>query len=39
MHTESVERWMHDHTFGQDEKRSARSDDERMIDISPREIP
>ncbi len=23
MHTESVERWMHDHVFGQDEKRSA----------------
>lgn len=23
MHTESVERWVHDHTFGQDEKRSA----------------
>lgn len=23
MHTESIERWMHDHTFGQDEKRSA----------------
>jgi cation diffusion facilitator family transporter len=25
MHTESVERWVHDHTFGQDEKRSAES--------------
>jgi len=23
MHTESIERWVHDHTFGQDEKRSA----------------
>jgi cation diffusion facilitator family transporter len=23
MHTESIKRWMHDHTFGQDEKRSA----------------
>ncbi len=23
MHTESIERWMHDHTFGQDRKRSA----------------
>jgi cation diffusion facilitator family transporter len=23
MHTESVERWVHNHTFGQDEKRSA----------------
>jgi cation diffusion facilitator family transporter len=23
MHTESVERWVHDHTFGQDEKKSA----------------
>jgi cation diffusion facilitator family transporter len=23
MHTESIERWMHDHTFGQDEKKSA----------------
>ena len=23
MHTESVERWVHDHTFGQDERRSA----------------
>lgn len=23
MHTESVERWVHDHTFGQDKKRSA----------------
>ena len=23
MHTESVERWAHDHTFGQDEKKSA----------------
>jgi cation diffusion facilitator family transporter len=23
MHTESVERWIHDHTFGQDERRSA----------------
>lgn len=23
MHNESIERWMHDHTFGQDEKRSA----------------
>jgi len=23
MHTESVERWVHAHTFGQDEKKSA----------------
>jgi cation diffusion facilitator family transporter len=23
MHTESIERWVHDHTFGQDEKKSA----------------
>jgi len=23
MHTESIERWVHDHTFGQDEKRTA----------------
>lgn len=23
MHTESIERWVHDHTFGQDERRSA----------------
>jgi len=23
MHTESVERWVHNHTFGQDEKKSA----------------
>jgi cation diffusion facilitator family transporter len=23
MHTESIERWVHDHTFGQDQKRSA----------------
>lgn len=23
MHTDSIERWMHDHTFGQDEKKSA----------------
>src|SRR5512143_1307269 len=23
MHTESIERWVHDHTFGQDRKRSA----------------
>lgn len=23
MHKESIERWMHDHTFGQDEKKSA----------------
>lgn len=22
MHTESIEKWMHDHTFGQDRKRS-----------------
>jgi len=23
MHTESIERWVHDHTFGQDRKKSA----------------
>ncbi|MCR4301299.1 MAG: hypothetical protein NUV51_06785 [Sulfuricaulis sp.] len=23
MHTESIDRWVHDHTFGQDEKKSA----------------
>jgi Co/Zn/Cd efflux system component len=23
MHTESIEQWMHDHTFGQDVKRAA----------------